>query len=154
MNGGKKLAAFCVQRRAVGIAVFLGMQLGFCDTKQLIANRGKAAGAALGFANWILENFDVESVAIEDLGDSNDVMRAATQNAVEEMLRSRGISIQKFPTGEFLASFTHPSKAHRKEARSVVATIWPILDSKKAHPAQLDAVALGLYCQTDRLFNN
>jgi len=151
MRNDLKLAAFCVQRRSVAAAIFIGTHLGFSDVRQLASDRQKARTAAVGFVNWILETFDIDTVALESFEGSRDLMRAGTYQEVEWTLRSRGVSVHTVPTPEFLKAFAHPTEVSRKDAREIVTGIWPILDPKRTHPATLDAVALGLYCQTDRL---
>jgi hypothetical protein len=151
MRNDLKLAAFCVQRRSIGAAIFVGTHLGFSDVRQLASDRDKAKAAAVGFVNWILETFDIDTSALEMFEGSQDFMKAGTYQEVEQVLRGRDISIQSIDTAAFLNSYAHPAKVSRKDVREIVSNIWPILDSDRSHPAKLDAVALGLYCQTHRL---
>src|SRR5205085_1221923 len=111
----------------------------------------KAETTAMGFVNWILESFDIDATVLERFEGGPDLMRAGIYQAVDRTLRASGASIQTIHPPELLCAFAYPSKANRKDVRQVVTTIWPILDARNAHPATLDAVALGLYYQTDRL---
>jgi hypothetical protein len=151
MRNDLKLAAFCVQRRSIAAAIFVGTHLGFSDVKQLAADREKAKTSAIGFVNWIIESFDIDTAVMERFEGSHDLMKAANDQEVEQALRARDVSIQRVPKSEFVTVFTHPPKASRKDARDIVSNIWPILNSSRPHAAKLDAVALGLYVQTDRL---
>jgi hypothetical protein len=150
MRNDLKLAAFCVQRRAIAAAIFIGTHLAFSDIKNLDSDHRKAETTAIGFANWILEGHDIDTAALEAFEGEGELMRAGIYQGVVQALRSQGVSLETIPP-EFLNTFAHPSKVTRKDARVIVANIWPILTAKSAHPAVLDAVAVGLYSQTDRL---
>jgi len=153
MRNDLKLAAFCVQRRSVAAAIFIGTHLGFCDARQLPSNRQKAESGAMGFVHWIIESFDIDFAALEVLNGKDDLMRTGIYHATENSLRTRSVSIETIETEKLLSAFSVPAKAFRKDVREVITTIWPILASAKTHPAKLDAAALGLYCQTDRLLH-
>ncbi len=151
MRNDLKLAAFCVQRRSIAASVLIGTHLGYVDAKQLPSDHGKAEIAAVGFVNWIIESLEIDTAVLEDF--EGDVTHLKTQLflATERTLRSCAISLQTVPTAELLTAFAYPTKATRKDVRQIITTIWPILDTKTVHPAKLDAVALGLYYQTERL---
>lgn len=151
MRNDLRLAAFCVQRRSIAAAIFVGTHLGFSDVKQLAAEREKAKESIVGFVNWIVQNHDIDAVALENFEGSHDLMRAENDQALEQVLRSKGVSIERISKTDFVTAFLHPAKASLKDARQIVESIWPILSSYRPHPAKLDAAALGLYVQTDRL---
>jgi hypothetical protein len=151
MRNDLKLAAFSIQRRSVAVAIFVGTHLGFTDSKQLTSDHEKAKASAVGFVNWIIESFEIQSVVLEALHGSKDMMRSGTYQAVEATLRSQGVSIDTVTTENFLNAFVHAGRVRRNEVREIVARIWPIIGDPSRHPCKFDAAALGLYYQTDRL---
>jgi hypothetical protein len=52
-----------------------------------------------------------------------------------------------------LASFGHPRPRFRNQVRQIISTIWPGVNGSFGSPLIKDALALGLYCQVERLFN-
>jgi hypothetical protein len=68
---------------------------------------------------------------------------------ISAVLRDRVLPISEVPKINLIASFAHPEPKSRREMREVIQTIWPVLN---ADAGILDAVSLGLYLQTERLF--
>jgi hypothetical protein len=154
MNGQPKLAAFRIERRSIAAAVFIGTQLDYAQVKQLSSDHQKAETTAAAFINWILDSFDLTSAAIETFENGETLLRAQLNRRLEENLRSNGASLFKVGKAELLSAFGQPPVKSRKEVRQIVTTIWPILEAKRESGigTKLDAVALGLWVQTDRLF--
>jgi hypothetical protein len=68
-------------------------------------------------------------------------------------LRPKGIGILEIPKSDLLEAFAYPALDSRKELRKVISDIFPVLDQEPGQPWTADAAALGLYVQTERLFN-
>ncbi len=149
-----KMAAFRVERRSVAAAIFHGTHLEHTDMKQLPSEGEKAEAGTVGFVNGILSDFDVSGVVVERLEKVKDARRKRLHQAIEQSLRDSAVPVYKVGDDEMLSAFAYPSLSNRKELRQVVATIWPILLTKKGPATKLDAAALGLYFQTERLFQN
>jgi len=154
MRGHAILAAFRVERRSVAVAVFIGTQLEFTDVKHLSADHQKAEASVSSFVNWILSSFVVTSAVIETFENGQELIRAQFNRTIEEHLRTNGTSLFKIGKSELLSAFGQPALKSRADVRHVVTTIWPVLDDKRPSGTKLDAVALGLYVQTERLFQN
>lgn len=144
-----KLLALKVERRTVAAACFYGTRLEFTESRELSSDPAKAVSSAIGFLNWICQVFDSDSAALETEQDS-EIRRAALHHAIVASLRQQSFSIRETPKFEILRTFGVPAPRTRREMREVIGSIWPILDSGR--PAVLDAAALGLYVQTERLF--
>ncbi len=154
MNGQARLVAFRIERRSVAVAVFHGTHLDYADARQLSSVHDKAEASALGFVGWIVQSFKVTVAVLEAFENGSEMLRAHLNSAIEQMLRQSGAAIYTVRRTDLLAAFGHPPLASRKEVRQVVTTIWPILLARRGAGIKLDAVALGLYVQTERLFVN
>jgi hypothetical protein len=144
------IAAFRIERRSVAAAIFQGTRLEYTDMRQLPVDPEKAEASALGFINWILSSFDIASAVTEAM-DSEDTVRAGLNRVIEMQLISAG-PLYRIPKAELSAAFSLPPASSRVAIREVVTAIWPILESNRTAATKLDAVALGLYLQTERLF--
>jgi len=144
--------ALRIERRAIAAAVFRDSHLEFVDGRALASAASKAEGSCVSFIEWILSNFDIQSAAVELPDGAEDTTRAGIHVVIEACLRQSRCPLHKVDRDELRAAFGHPPLTSRAGVRAVAANIWPILDAQKLHPARLDAVALGLYVQTERLF--
>jgi hypothetical protein len=151
MNG-IKLAAIKVERRSVSVAVFIGQRLDYTQQHQLASLFEKAQGSAVGFINWVITTLDIQSAAIEKVPPGKAIRRSLLTDAVIATLRGNGIPIWETGKLELLEAFGVPPLASRREMREVIFSIWPVLPSKDGKALVLDAVALGLYVQTERKF--
>ena len=144
-----RLLAIKVERRTVSAAVFFGRQLEDTETRHLSSIRSKAEGSAASFIRWFTDNCDVESAAIERLPSDYEMQRSMLQRMIVAVLGDRMLPISVVPKIDMIASFAHPEPTSRREMREVSQAIWPVLN---ADAGILDAVSLGLYLQTERLF--
>jgi len=144
-----RLAAFKIERRSIAVAVCQGERLDHTQTRQLSSVREKAERSAAGFVNWILSHLQIESAAVEFIESSSDIQRAVLSRVVVQTLRESGIPLWEIPKQELFAGYCHPRLRSRRELRGVISSIWPALEGGEG---VLDAAALGLYVQTERLF--
>lgn len=147
-----KLAAVKVERREVAAAVFEGTHLDYVQLRQLSSVHEKADSSALGFVHWIVITFDTESVALEEVDAKYETRRKVLAGLIGDSLRQSSIFVWKVRKRELFPAYGMPPVKSRREIREVVRSVWPILDEGKRNLAILDAVALGLYVQTERLF--
>lgn len=147
-----RVAAIRMERRAVAVAIFIGVRLDYTQVRQLVADAAKAETSVIGFLNWILATFRIQSAAVESIDSEDQIHRAELARVAVEVLRQASVPIWEVSKAEVLASFGHPPLRNRKELREAVAFIWPILNSRDTSPWALDAAAVGLYVQTERLF--
>jgi hypothetical protein len=108
--------------------------------------------SAVGFVNWLLESFAIESVALEALASAEEIQRRTLTDVITETLRDRMLPIWQIPKAELFEACGHPALKSRKEVREVIAAIWPVLAGTNGRTFIRDAAALGLYVQTERLF--
>lgn len=147
-----KLVALKVERRAIGCAIFEGTQLDFTEIRQLSSNHRQADSSALGFVHWLVDTFEAETAALEIISIPPETRRAVLTQIITESLRERGVSVLPVRKLEFLSTYGVPPPKTRREVRATVKGLWPILESETRNGLILDATALGLYIQTERLF--
>lgn len=149
----KRLVAVRIERRAVAVAISEGTNLEHAQIRQLSSASDKAISSAAMFVERILERFPAESVAVEVIPDTKEFQRLQIYRAIMEVLTSLGATISHVTKHEVFEAFGYPRLKSRKQLRAVVGTIWPILGDYGGSPYLRDAVALGLYVQTECLFN-
>jgi hypothetical protein len=147
-----KLAAFKAERRSVAVAIFNGDVLDYTQVRQLSSAQDRAQASTIGFVKWILGTFGIESAAIETARLGQDIRRAVLTNTVVDVLRAEAIPLWQVSKGELLAAYGQRPLKSRRQLREVVTGLWPLLRSGSARAQVVDAVALGLFVQTERLF--
>jgi hypothetical protein len=148
-----KLLAIRVERRTIAAAIFDGDRLDYTDVRHLSSNREKALGSCIGFINWLLEQFPLETVALETIPET-DLQRKAFGSAVIQVVRDRGLPLWEVSKNELFLAYGHPALHSRRELREVIRGIWPVLAGSNGKSFIQDAVALGQYVQIERQFIN
>ena len=152
-NGnGLTLAAIRVERRSVAAAVFNGDHLEYTEVRQLSSVKEKARASAVGFVSWIAESFQLDMVTLEGIETGDEFQRAVLQEAIEATLREEVIPIWIVSKQDLFAAYSYPPLKSRKELRTVITSIWPVLEGASARVFIQDAAALGLYVQIERHF--
>src|SRR5882724_11271434 len=152
MNSDTRLAAFRVERRSITVAVFDRDHLDYSQTRQLSSRLDKAEDAAVGFAAWITDAFDIGRAALERIVSSEARRRIELSAAITTLLRQRGIPIWEVSKRDLLESYSIPPPRTRTELRQIIASLWPILSEDRAKAAAvMDAAALGLYVEFERI---
>jgi len=149
-----RVAAIRIDRRAAAAAVFIGSQLDYTQAVQLPPILDKAESSVTGFLNWIITSFGIESAAIESIDQDDQIRRLQLTKTAVSVLRGASVAVWEVSRAELLSSFGDPAPRTRKEVRQSVAQIWPMLNTRGTSHWVLDAVAIGLYVQTERLFLN
>jgi hypothetical protein len=146
------LLAVRVERRSIAVAVFYGEHLEYTQVRQLASIREKAVSSAVGFINWLLESFPIEGAALEALPSGIEIQRRLLTDAISGTLRDRMLPIWEIPKAQLFEACGYPALKSRKELREVITTVWPVLAGNNGKAFIMDAAALGLYVQVERLF--
>ena len=149
-----KLAAFKIERRSIGAALFVNSKIDHTEIRHLTSNESQSIRAATGFVQWFVHAFGASSAAMETVSEASPIRRAVLSKAIIDTLRSTPVSVREVSKRDLLAAFGLPSPKTRREVREVGVTLWPILETGRAQPAVLDAAALGLLTQVERLFQS
>ena len=153
-NVRKRLLAVRIERRAVAVAILTADHIEYAQVRQLSSSSDKAIGSAATFVERIIEKFPAESAALEVIPNGHEFQRSQMDRAIKQVLSGQSIAILEVTKREIFDAFGHPPLASRKELRETISTIWPVLTGGYGAPFVQDAVALGLYVQTERLFIN
>jgi hypothetical protein len=149
-----RLLAFRVERRAIAIASFLGTHLEGRRVLQLSSNPQRAESSVIYFVRSVLREADCKFTAVEHAPAREDVLRAGLHRAVVAQIRVANLSLWETPTKMLFSSLSHPPCKTRQQLRDVTFSIWRLSALKDSQLCALDAMALGLFVQTERLFNN
>ena len=144
------LAAVSVHRRTAALGIFRKAHLEEMFTRQFPSDLSKAENAVLGFIRQALERNKVGLVAFELDANSDRIL--LLRRAAMEAVRAEGIPIREVETESLNRTFAIPPLRNRDQLRKVTQSIWPQLDNRDFGRAALDAVALGLCVQMERLF--
>lgn len=146
------LAAVAIQRRAVAIALFRQTHLEEVLVRQLSTDQTKARSTLIGFVRQVVERHQFQLAVFELAGKQSERIQILRKDA-EEICRSEGIPITAIVEQKLFRSFATPALRRKDPLRKIARSLWPILNSPRFGHASLDAAALGLHAQVERLFN-
>jgi hypothetical protein len=148
------LCAIRIERRAIAVAILNGDHLQHIDAKQLSFMPDKALESASTFmARRVVDRFKFASAALEVIPNGHEKQRQLIHDSVLRALRPKAIGILEISKEELFQAFGYPPLHSRKELREIMEGIYPALGPEPGQPWTHDAAALGLYVQTERLFN-
>jgi hypothetical protein len=147
-----QLLAVRVERRTIAVALFVGLHLEGHRVLQLSSNSRRAEASTAGFVRSVLTEHECQSAAIEGIDNGNQ--RSLLYRAVIAQCGDAGVSVWKIPREAVLESLAYPPLKSRAEVRKLMLRLWPIPGFKSSEVFALDAFALGLYVQTERLFGS
>ena len=146
------LGAFKIERRRISVAVFIDDRLDSTDSRQLPSVYDKALESTGRYVDWVRRVFNIESAAVEPSAPELKTWRSKFTAETISQLRAIGVPVFEVDKTILLESFAHPPLRYRTELRRVVASIWPILAGKDRNIGCVDAAALGLYVQVEKMF--
>lgn len=146
------LASFKIERRRVSVAVFKDEQLDYTAVRQLPSLYAKALESATRYVDWITRNFRIEGAALEQNQSDPKTWKSKFTSEIVRQLRDAGVPVFEVSKDALLSSFAHPPLRYRTEMRKVLSSMWPILATKDNSGSLLDAAALGLYVQVEKIF--
>jgi hypothetical protein len=150
-----RLAAIRIDRRVLAVAILNGDHLQHTDVRQLSSSPDKALDSAVSFiTRQVLDRFEFESAALEIIPNGHEVQRSILHHATLRALGAKAIGILETSKADLFQAFGNPPLHSRKELRGIMSRIYPVLDQEPGGPWIHDAAALGLYVQTERLFNS
>lgn len=146
------LIAIRVERRAIAAAIFYNDQLEYTQVRQLSSAKDKVLGSAIGFVNWLAEQFSLDSAALELISGGQEIQRQVLSRTIAQTFRERLLPIWEVPKLDLFNAYGYPPLRSRKELRQVVTDIWPVLGNARSQNLIHDAAALGLHVQIERSF--
>jgi hypothetical protein len=147
------LAALCIERRALSIALFRSTSLEDVLVRRVVANLPKAKDSVVEFINQTLARHPTEFVTLLRPARNTGRQVRTLYSVAISAVRSATIPLSEVDEHSLFDSFGHPPLRRREQLRNVGRTLWPTLTDIRARSAA-DATALGLHVQVERLFNN
>jgi hypothetical protein len=151
----RRLAAIRIERRAIAVALFAGDALDSQPlVRQLSSDGAKALGSAAMFVRRILAKRPFGTAAMEILPSGDQRQRTLLDQVITQVLTESGdVSVWRVQKREVIAAFGHPPLRFRSQVREAVEYIFPGENGRFGGHLVQDALALGLYCQTEFLLN-
>jgi hypothetical protein len=147
-----RMMAIRIERRAVAMALFGGTQLEGWRVRQLPSDSMRAEDSCVGFVRTVLDEHHCEGAVFERI--SGDAARVKLHDLAVGECRALGISVMEISKQTVIESFAHPAPTSRHEIREIVSQMWLVPKLKGGRDFILDAAALGLYVQTERLLTS
>ena len=136
------VAALRITRTKIGIAIFTKTKLEFARC----INVKHTATSLRSLVNWSMEHFKDLTIAIEKLDERTTSLFAELLYLAKE----RGLPVIVVATQDLLNAYSFPPLTSRNQLRKIASTIWPGLVLMNKGEV-LDAAALALYVQTERI---
>ena len=150
----RRLAAIRLERRGLAVAIFSGFHLEYPPlVRQLPSDIGKAQNSAASFISSVMQRCPFATAALETLASTAEVQRHTLLRIVEGVLSEQAVGIWQVEKRDILAAYGYPPLTSRGQVQKIVETIWPDMNGGFGAPLIRDSLALGLYCQTEYLFN-
>jgi len=145
------LAALRIERRRLSVAIFIDHHLEHAESHHLPSDYPKALRSASQFVHKVRRTFRAEYAALDKYPSDHPTQRSTLIQELVMQLRRADVAVYEVEIADLLAAFGNPPLRYRTQVRQAVASIWPILASGDNHPSCLDAAALGLYVQVEKL---
>lgn len=142
--------SFGIARDAIALTVFAGQRLECWKIRYLPNNDEKAIASAAAFVRWSAETFEPEAAGLEaaSLGSRR---KDRMHSAMLDELHGQGIPAFQISPTELYQAFRHPPLKKRGDLRAIVSSIFPQLQGHRADLCLLDAAAIGLHLETEKL---
>jgi len=148
-----ELLAIKTSGREIAVAVFRGTHLHFAEIRRLPTDLSRAETSAATFMNWLIATFAPQSAAVQ-IPRHQDVRAGKWVHVAIGILKQQAIPIQTLAFSELLSAFAVPPLSTQSQLRNVCRNIWPQLSTRKIAASALDAAAVGLYAQVERVLSN
>ncbi|HXS95068.1 MAG TPA: hypothetical protein VN736_10715 [Candidatus Limnocylindrales bacterium] len=150
----RRILAIRLERRTITAVVFLGQQLEYPPLlRHLRKTSREAVASTAGFVSRILDQCDIAVAALERPPENTEVQRHALAEVVGHVLSEEAITSWQVDRQQLITDFAHPSPRSRTEVRAIISRMWPDVGDSFSAPLVKDALALGLMCHTESLFD-
>lgn len=143
------IAAVCITRRVVALAVFSGTHLEYVRSRQLSSSYQQAERTVAASLNWVVSQFDISLLCVVD--SLADVRASRLEAFAAETARALGIPVWRVKTASLLEAFSVPPLSSKQQLRAVAGEIWPVISGSVLNRQVRDAAAAGLYVQVERM---
>lgn len=150
----RRLAAIRLERRGIAVVILKGYHLEYPPlVRQLPSDMNKAQHSAASFVSSVIQRCPFVTAALEMLTGAAEIQRRALLKIVQDVLSEQAVGIWQVEKRDILSAYGYPPLTSRSQVQKTIEAIWPDMNGSFGAPLIRDALALGLYCQTEYLFN-
>ena len=146
------LLAIKLTGRTATAAVYFGPELHYTEVRQLASDLGQAKTSLVGFLSSLIEHFRVDSTVSEQ--STVDTRATALTTSMLDLLREKALPHWAVKKSELFTAYGEVSLTSTRALRDVVNNYWPHIINEQDDRTCLDAAALGLYLQTERMLSD
>ena len=143
--------SFTISETELAYAVFRSQKLVFWEAHAFLSGIDRVIQKAVGHVARCVERYQPKAVVLESLPENGRASPVALQ--VRDSLRRLAVPIFEVSEQELLRSFALPTLKNRQDLRTVLVSIFPHLQSSRFMHSCLDAAALRLHFETNRLLS-
>lgn len=143
--------SFVVAPSQMAYAVFRGQKLIFWETHAYLSDPNATLNNLAGDVLRCTDRFSAQAAVLESDAKHDEV--AGLKATVTQVLRRAAVPIFETAEQELFDAFRIPAITDRRELREIVCSIFPQLGTGRFINLCLDAAALGLHFETNRLLS-
>lgn len=147
---GQRLATFKVTGSAVALALFADRELEYVELRHLMVDVGRATNTLRSFLGWTLEILKPND-AVVSAAKGRDQKADRYMSFIREFLNNCGLPVREVSVDDLLNNYAIPPVRTKAQLAKVALGIWPHLRGRGLQYPMLEAAAMGLYVQTDRV---
>jgi hypothetical protein len=147
-----RLLAIKLTGRSAAAAVYYDRELHYIEVRKLAPSLAQAKDSLVAFVSSLIEHFRIDSTVSEE--SVADTRAKALTAAMLDQLRELIIPHWSVKKSELFAVYGEIPLKSSRELRETVCNYWPHLIDGQSDRTCLDAAALGLHIQTDRMLSN
>lgn len=145
-------AGIAASRRHIAISVFYGHQLHHVIQRHVSSEVGQAERTVIELTRRAIEKFHLTSIAMRE-PTYPDGRTAYLYSILKSLFRQSAVSIRMVDDQTLFTAFAVPQLQNKHQLRETVLRIWPGLAEQKLGLLALDATAVGVFAQLQRLLN-
>jgi hypothetical protein len=146
------LIAIKMTGRTATAAVYIGRELHYTEVRQLTSDLSQAKDSLAGFISSLIQHFRIDSAASPH--SAEDTRAQALTLAMLALLREKVIPHWTIDQTQLFEAYSEVPLRKTIQLRDVVRNYWPHIIDERDEGTCLDAAAIGLYIQTERLLTN
>jgi hypothetical protein len=143
------LLSFKMTARSLTVAVLSERELIYIEVRKLAPNMAQARNSITALLRSLAAHFYIDSAAIMESEGETRAKRLSA-HLLNEL---HALQLPHWPVKEstILSAYAEEPLSRTSALREAVANYWPHIIDDKSDKTCLDAAALGLYIQTERL---
>jgi len=152
MSPNECLAAFAISRRSIVLSIWHGLDLIHNRRLALHSSQETSERSISELFNRSLQEFQFTTAAVEHHNDSSRA--SLLGDHIRRLSRESAVSVYEIPRKTLQQEFWMTPFQNRQQLRDAVLNIWPVLSDRHLGRIACDAVAIGLFVQTQRVLHS